>query len=141
MIVARASNEAAARKIRLAGADRVVQPYSHAGLHLANLVVKPQVADFLDIVTTAGGEMPELRFEELVVSPDCEPCGKSLAELRVQEVTGALVVAIRKSGGGLDATPGPDAVLEAGDVLIGVGTTEEMAKLEVLFAPHEVPVA
>ena len=29
----------------------------------------------------------------------------------------------------------PDAVLEAGDVLIGVGTTEEMAKLEVLFAP------
>ncbi len=141
VIVARASNEAAARKIRLAGADRVVQPYSHAGLHLANLVVKPQVADFLDIVTTAGGEMPELRFEELVVSPDCEPCGKSLAELRVQEVTGALVVAIRKSGGGLDATPGPDAVLEAGDVLIGVGTTEEMAKLEMLFAPHEAPVA
>jgi voltage-gated potassium channel len=95
----------------------------------------------MDIVTTAGGEMPELRFEELVVSPDCEPCGKSIAELRIQEVTGALVVAVRKSTGGFDVTPGPDAVLTAGDVLIGVGTTEEMARLEVLFAAREAPVA
>jgi voltage-gated potassium channel len=141
VIVARASNEAAARKIRLAGANRVVQPYSHAGLHLANLVVKPQVADFLDIVTTAGGEMPELRFEELVVSPDCVPCGKSIEELRIQDVTGALVVAIRKSDGSFEVTPDSEAVFEAGDVLIGVGTTEEMAKLEALFAPREDSVA
>jgi voltage-gated potassium channel len=141
VIVARASNESAAQKIRLAGANRVVQPYSHAGLHLANLVVKPQVADFLDIVTTAGGEIPELRFEELVVSSDCAPCGKSIEELRIQDVTGALVVAIRKQGGGFDVTPGSDAVFEAGDVLIGVGTTEEMAKLETLFAPREASLA
>jgi voltage-gated potassium channel len=141
VIVARASNESAAEKIRLAGANRVVQPYSHAGLHLANLVVKPQVADFLDIVTTAGGEIPELRFEELVVSSDCEPCGKSIEELKIQDVTGALVVAIRKRAGGFDVTPSSDSVLEAGDVLIGVGTTQEMAKLEALFAPREASVA
>ena len=141
VIVARASNEAAARKIRLAGANRVVQPYSHAGLHLANLVVKPQVADFLDIVATAGGATSELRFEELLVSPDSEPCGKSIAELRIQDVTGALVVAIRKSDGGFEVTPSADAVFAAGDVLIGVGSTEEMAKLEDLFAPREAPVA
>lgn len=141
VIVARASSESAAQKIRLAGADRIVQPYAHAGLHLANLVVKPQVADFLDIVTTAGGEVPELRFEELVVSSDCPPCGKSIEELRIQDVTGALVVAIRKQNGRFDVTPSSDAVLEAGDVLIGVGTTEEMAKLEALFAPREESVA
>jgi voltage-gated potassium channel len=141
VIVARASNESAARKIRLAGADRVVQPYSHAGLHLANLVVKPQVADFLDIATTAGGEIPELRFEELVVSPDSAPCGKSIGELRIQDVTGALVVAIRKSNGTFVVTPNSEAVFEAGDVLIGVGTTEEMAKLEALFTPRGASVA
>jgi len=141
VIVARASNESAAQKIRLAGANRVVQPYSHAGLHLANLVVKPQVAHFLDIVTTAGGEVPELRFEELVVSSDCVPCGKSIEELRIQDVTGALVVAIRKADGGFEVTPSPDALFEAGDIVIGVGTTDEMAKLEALFAPREVSVA
>lgn len=139
-IVARASSAAAARKIELAGANRVVQPYSHAGLHMANLVVKPQVADFLDIVTTAGGPLPEMRFEEIVVTRECGQSGKSLGELRIQETTGAAVVALRKSDGSFDVTPDVDAVLEEGDVLIGVGTTDEMLRLEELFAPREAPV-
>jgi voltage-gated potassium channel len=140
-IVARASNASAARKIELAGADRVVQPYTHAGLHMANLVVKPQVADFLDIVATAGGPVPELRFEEIVVTPECGRAGRSLGELRIQDSTGAAIVALRRAGGAFDVTPKPDAVLEAGDVLIGVGTTEEMRRLEELFAPRGAPVA
>ena len=140
-IVARASNAAAARKIELAGADRVVQPYTHAGLHMANLVVKPQVADFLDIVATAGGPVPELRFEEIVVTPECGQAGRSLGELRIQDSTGAAIVALRRSGGAFDVTPKPDVVLEPGDVLIGVGTTEEMRRLEELFAPRGAPVA
>ena len=141
MIVARASNAAAARKIELAGANRVVQPYSHAGLQMANLVLKPQVADFLDIVTTAGGPLPDLRFEEIVVTRECGRAGRSLGELRVQEATGAAIVALRKGDGTFDVTPGPDSVLEVGDVLIGVGTTEEMRLLEELFAPSGAPVA
>jgi K+/H+ antiporter YhaU regulatory subunit KhtT len=32
-------------------------------------------------------------------------------------------------------------VLEAGDVLIGVGSTDEIHRLEQLFAPRQVPVA
>src|SRR5438093_8003398 len=134
-IVARASVDSTARKLRLAGADQVVQPYTSAGLRMANVVLKPHVAAFLDIATTAGGEIPELRFEEIVVAPDCTPCGRSISELRIREATGALVVAIRKHDGTFDVTPDSDAVFEAGDVLIGVGTTEEMAKLEQLFAP------
>jgi voltage-gated potassium channel len=134
-IVARAAIDATARKLRLAGADQVVQPYTSAGLQMANVVLKPQVAAFLDIATTAGGAFPELRFEEIVVSSDCLPVGRSIADLRIREQTGALVVAIRKHDGTFDVTPNSDAVFEPGDVLIGVGTTEEMAKLEQLFAP------
>jgi voltage-gated potassium channel len=142
VIVARASSESAAKKLKLAGADRVVQPYSHAGLHLANLVVKPQVADFLDIVTTAGGPMPEMRFEEIEVTRECDPCGKTIGELRIRNVTGgAMIVALRKVDGTFDVTPGADAVMEEGDVIIGVGTADEMRRLEELFAPREAPVA
>jgi len=139
-IVARASTEAAATKIRLAGANRVVQPYSHAGLQLANLVVKPQVADFLDIAATAAGPMPELRFEELEVRRASGLAGKTIGELRVHETTGAIVVAIRRLDGSFEVTPGPEAALEEGEVVIGVGTTEEMSRLEALFASREAPV-
>jgi voltage-gated potassium channel len=140
-IVARASTTDAASKLLLAGADRVVQPYATAGLHMANLVLKPQVVEFLDIVTTAGGPMPDLRFEEIVVDPSCASCGTSIGELRVREKTGALVIALRKADGAFDPTPQADAVLEAGDVLIGVGTTDEIRRLEELFAPQELTVA
>jgi voltage-gated potassium channel len=140
-IVARASNADAADKLRLSGADRIVQPYSSAGLNMANLVLKPQVAEFLDIVSTAGGPMPELRFEEIVVTPNCTPCGRSIGDLRIREQTGALVIALRKADGAFDPTPDARALLEEGDVLIGVGTTEEMRRLEELFAPSEAPVA
>jgi voltage-gated potassium channel len=139
-IVARASNESAARKLERAGANRVVQPYSTAGLHMANLVLKPEVADFLDIVTARGGPLPELRFEEIVVTRECGPCGRSIRELRIQDATGALVIALRKADGTFDVTPGPDAVFEEGDVVIGVGTTDEMERLEELFAPREAIV-
>ena len=54
-IVARASGVDAERKLTLAGADRVVLPYTAAGRVMANLVLKPQVTAFLDAVTTAAG--------------------------------------------------------------------------------------
>ena len=48
-----------------------------------------------------------------------------------------MIVALRKGDGTFDATPTPDAVLEAGDVMIAAGTPEELARLEQLFASRE----
>jgi voltage-gated potassium channel len=135
LIVARASDEDAAKKLRLAGADRVVQPYSTAGKEMAKLVLRPQVAAFLDIVSTSGG--PELLFEEIEVQQSCREAGKSIRELRIRQQTGAMIVALRKGDGTFDTTPEPDAVLDVGDVMIAAGTPEELGRLEELFAPTE----
>jgi voltage-gated potassium channel len=135
LIVARASDEDAAKKLRLAGADRVVQPYSTAGKEMAKLVLRPQVAAFLDIVSTSGG--PELLFEEIEVKETCPEAGKTIRELRIRVETGAMIVALRKKDGTFDTTPTPDAKLEAGDVMIAAGTPEELGRLEELFAPSE----
>ena len=48
-----------------------------------------------------------------------------------------IIVAIRKRDGTFDTTPSPDELIEAGDVLIGVGTPQEIRKLEDFFAPRE----
>ena len=134
-VVARASTEDAARKMWRAGADRVVQPYTAAGQEMAKLVLRPQVAAFLDIVTSAGG--PDLQMEEIEVSPACESSGKSIRELRVSHQTGALIVALRKPDGSFDTTPSPDAVLAPGDVMIAVGTGAELHALEEMFKPAQ----
>jgi voltage-gated potassium channel len=137
-IVARASDFDAERKLILAGADRVVLPYATAGQVMANLVLRPQVTAFLDTVTTSTG--PDLQLAEIEVGRTCEAAGRTIGELRIRHETGALVIALRKPDGSFDTTPEPDAAIEVGDVLIGVGSPSEIRALEDLFAPGE-PVA
>jgi voltage-gated potassium channel len=131
-IVARASDADAEKKLRLAGADRVVMPYTAAGSTMANLVLKPQVTAFLDTVTTAAGT--DLHMAEIEVRDTCKNAGRTIRELRVRHETGAIIVALRKKDGTFDTTPEPDERLEPGDVIVGVGTTDELRALEDLFA-------
>jgi voltage-gated potassium channel len=137
-IVARASDRGAEKKLKVAGADRVVMPYTTAGRTMANLVLKPQVTAFLDAVMTATG--PDLHLAEIEVDATCANAGKTIREIRVRHETGAIVVALRKRDGSFDATPEPDEVIEAGDVIVGIGTTEELQRLEDLFARQEALV-
>src|SRR5947208_16323102 len=102
---------------------------------MAKLVLRPEAAAFLDVVTSAGG--PDLRMEEIIVTEACGKAGHTIRELRIARETGALIVALRKEDGTFDTTPGPDERLEVGDVLIAVGTAVEVAALEVMFKPLE----
>jgi voltage-gated potassium channel len=135
IIVARASDSEAERKLTLAGADRVVQPYSNAGTEMAKLALKPQVAAFLELVSSHAG--PDFRFEEIEVRVDCAQIGRSIRELRVRKETGAVIVALRKPDGTFDTTPNPDVRVEVGDVLIAIGTEPELQALEEMFAGRD----
>jgi voltage-gated potassium channel len=135
LIVSRAADEDVAEKLRRAGADRVVQPYSTAGKEMAALVLKPQVAAFLEAVTGTGGG--DLQYEEIEITDASGQSGKSIRALRIRHETGAVIVALRKPDGTFDSTPDPEVVLEAGDVLIAAGSSDELRALEDLFAPRE----
>ena len=134
-IVARASGADAEKKLVLAGADRIVLPYTAAGRVMANLVLKPQVTAFLDAVTTATG--PDLQLAEIEVRQTCAAAGRTIRDLRIRHETGAIVISLRKPDGSFDTTPEPDTPIEVGDVLIGVGSPDEIRALEDLFTPRE----
>jgi len=102
---------------------------------MANLLLKPQVTAFVDVVTSAGGA--DLRFEEIEVTDASGQGGKTIRDLEIRKETGALIVALRKRDGTFDTTPTPEAAVEVGDVLIAAGTEEELRALEQLFAPRE----
>ena len=104
-IVARASEEDVAEKLRRAGADRVVQPYSTAGKEMAALVLKPQVSAFLETVTGTGGG--DLQYEEIEVTQASGQADKTIRGLRIRHETGAVIVALKKQDGSFDTTPSP----------------------------------
>jgi voltage-gated potassium channel len=134
-VVARASTDAAERKLRLAGADRVVTPYATAGRAMANLMIKPQVTAFLNDLTRAG--VGDYSFEEIEVGATCGAVGLTIGELDIAKQTGANILAIRKGDGGLETRPSKESLLENGDVIVGVGSSDEIRKLEKMFEPRE----
>ena len=135
LIVARASDEEAEKKLMLAGANRVVLPYAIAGRAMANHAAKPQVAAFLqNVLASSAGD---LQLEEIEVAETAGLAGRTIGELEVGDRTGATIVAVSKAGGDLMTRPGAQTILEAGDVVIGVGSADEIRALEELFAPQK----
>jgi voltage-gated potassium channel len=123
-IVARASVEDSEKKLLRAGADRVISPYKSSGAEMARLALQPQVTGVVDVA-------PEYRMEEIDVSEGCAGVGKTIGEVRGTTT----VAALRQADGGVSPQPALDTVLRAGDVLVAMGTTDDLRKLEQLFAP------
>jgi len=131
-IIARARNESSEPKLRRAGADRVVNPQQLGGDRMAAFVTQPHVVDFVDVVMHDG--TLEFRLEEFAVSESSPLSGQSLRSGQLRERTGALVLAIRRPDGSFVTNPAPEALIDAGDVLIGVGTAEQLKDLSRFVA-------
>ena len=126
-IIARARSESSEPKLVRAGADRVVNPQQLGGDRMASFVTQPHVVDFVDIVMHDGSL--EFRLEELVVSHTSSLAGSTIRSAQLRDRTGALVLAIRRADGDFVTNPSPEDVIESGDVLISVGTAEQLKAL------------
>jgi voltage-gated potassium channel len=131
-IIARARNEASEPKLRRAGADRVVNPQQLGGDRMASFVTQPHVVDFVDVVMHDG--TLEFRLEDFEVSSASGVVGDTLSSAQLRSNTGALVLAVRRPDGSFLTNPSPEIVISAGDVLIGVGTAEQLKALAAFLA-------
>jgi voltage-gated potassium channel len=67
--------------------------------------------------------------------PDSSPLdGVALADARIRESTGALLLAVREPGGAFESNPGPDTLLRVGVTLIAIGTSTQLESLQRLLA-------
>lgn len=123
-IVARANQEGAEAKLVQAGANRVVSPYTRAGRQIAELALRPRVADYIDTALSHG----ELAFsiEELEVVAGGPLVGRTVGELRDG---GIYALAIVRGERDYEPNPSPDRVLADGDGLIVSGTAETLRGL------------
>jgi voltage-gated potassium channel len=129
-IVARASQRETEKKLRMAGANRVISPYFISGRRMAAMASKPVVTDFLDMVTH-GGEL-EFGLHEIKLPESSSLAGRTLEETEIRTKSGALVLAIRKPDGNFDIQPRANSIVGPGDTLIVIGTPEQIERLEEL---------
>jgi voltage-gated potassium channel len=128
-VVARAADEKAEKKLKRAGANKVVKPYNLAGIHLANMVTRPYVIDFLDLITGIGGELKleEFRFTQL--KPEFK--NKTIRELDIRNKTGGMVIGLKDPEHGFVFNPDPDTIIGEGDVLIVFGSKHSIANFRI----------
>jgi voltage-gated potassium channel len=127
-IVARAGLPETEKKLKMAGANRVISPYFISGVRMAAMATRPVAIDFLDLVTHGG--LADFSLFQVTI-PGASPLhGKSIAEADIRNSSGALVLAIRKADGTFDLHPKDTSKIETNDVLVVLGTQEQFEMLQ-----------
>jgi voltage-gated potassium channel len=127
LIVSRANEDGSEEKLRRAGATRVLLPYRISGRRMVTLLVRPDVADFLDEVMHASDL--ELLVDQIMLSHASDLAGKTLSEAGLRSKFGVTVLACHMPGQYLDTSPSADTMLRAGAQLIVLGTRDQLQKL------------
>jgi voltage-gated potassium channel len=127
-IVSRLLEDHNADKLRKAGVDRFVSVNVIGGYRLASEMLRPTVIDFVEQMHRGTEEL--LRLEEFPVEVGGPMAGSTLGELDLGRCTGMLVIAIRTQDGQYLFNPGSKTQLNEGDVLIAMGTREQVTKLQ-----------
>lgn len=130
-IISRASEVSSEGKLRRAGADNVIMPDKIGGSHMATLVTRPDVLEFIDHITG----MVNIRLEEIIINKLKEKYrGKTIRELEVRNRTGANIIGFKTGEGEYIINPSPDTIMKPDSKLFVLGTSEEVEELtKVLF--------
>lgn len=138
VIIARARTEASEPKLLRAGATRVVNPQRIGGQRIAAAALQPNVVEFLDVVMHDGSL--EFRLEEVHVKAGSRLAGSTLSaaadgDSTASDSAGALVLALRRTGGSFVTNPPLHARIEPGSVLIAIGTEQQLDALKTAATP------
>ena len=121
-IIVRVHDPDSMRKFQKAGASRVVSPISTGASQIAQLITRPSVVDLVELVTQKKSIALEV-FEH-PIKEESNMLGKTLAEARVRQALGGMVIAIKHPNGHTAFDPGPDTRLRLGDILVAIRQPE-----------------
>ena len=128
-VVARAVEDETEPKLLKAGADRVVKPYELGGVRMASLLLRPGVADFIEIV--AANRNIDLQIEEIVVRKGSKMHKKTLAELPIRTEFNTIIVSIQNDEKGIFVyNPKGDTIVDEGNKLIAIGEKNNLERLK-----------
>lgn len=132
-IIARVESEDAEHKLRRAGADRVISPYTLGAIQMAHTALRPAVVDFMRLATSS--EHLDLSAEQIELSARSPLAGRSIRDSELRQRFGVIVVAIRRESGRMEFNPSPEAIMQPGDQLVLLGSAEQLRQLEAVARP------
>jgi trk system potassium uptake protein TrkA len=121
-IISKARNALHGKMLGKIGADRVVYPERDMGQRVAHSLISSNVLDYIEL-------SPRLSLVEVTAPGPI--VGRTLQQANLRAIYGVNVVAIKRRDE-LIVPPLPNETIQKSDVLIVIGSTEGLQKLEVL---------
>lgn len=129
LIVSRASDEHAIKKLKHAGAKNVILPDKIGGIRMAKLVFQPNIVDFVEQILQLKGNV---KIEEIVCTNDFY-YQKSIRELDVRNAIGTNILGMRRNDGSYLVNPSADTLIHEGDAIFVLGTNDQIVTLKKLL--------
>ena len=124
-IISRASSESSEQKLRMAGVDSVVMPERVGGAHMATLVARPDVVEFLEHLSIHS-EQPTQLMEIICKNVPADLINKPIREIGIRRKSGANIVGFKTVSGEVIINPSPDTKLIPDSKLFVLGTLEQI---------------
>ena len=129
-ILTRASEMSVEKRMKQAGADKVITPYEIGAKRMVLAALHPTVTEFLDLATETCDM--DLNIEQITIQYDSEMDGVTLKEIALRERTGVNVLGVHHRDTGMSIKLSPDEKLHGGDIIVAMGTREGLEKVKRL---------
>ncbi len=131
-IISRASDDGSDAKLKIAGANNVIMPDKVGGAHMASLVMKPDVMEFLDLITAQSADsinLEEITFETITGSLQ----NKTLRDLEIRNKSGANIIGFKTVSGEYIVNPSADTEIIPQSKIFVLGSPDQIKKLKEIL--------
>lgn len=128
-IISRSSNPGSGTKLRKAGADSVISPDKIGGTHMATLVSKPDVIEFIDYLSGEEGDSIHLESVGYEILP-AELKDKTLQEIMAWRKTGVNCIGIKDAEGKFIINPPEETLINSRMKVIVLGTRQQIEEMK-----------
>ncbi|MCF8368967.1 MAG: potassium channel protein [Bacteroidales bacterium] len=131
-IISRAADENSETKLRMAGVNNVVMPERVGGAHMASLIARPDILEFLDHVSVHGQDPTTL--EEITCDEIPEDSRtQTIHEIGIRKITGANIIGYKTPDGRYILNPTPNTQVVRGSKLFVLGTPAQINKMKEIL--------
>ncbi|MDP1802616.1 MAG: potassium channel protein [Bacteroidota bacterium] len=131
-IISRASDDGSDAKLKIAGANNVIMPDKVGGAHMASLVMKPDVMEFLDYITAQSADsinLEEITFDSISDSLK----NKTLRDLEIRNKSGANIIGFKTVSGEYIVNPSADTQIIPQSKIFVLGSPDQIKKLKQIL--------
>jgi voltage-gated potassium channel len=123
-IICRAITENAEAKLRMAGANEVIQPERIGGFYMSTLINKPDVVSFFRLLSNEMAA--NISFEEIKLNTQGSNNIYNIRDLNIRGNTGVNIIGVKNTDGKFMINPSPDTELRDGMCLIILGDHQQL---------------